>query len=66
MSVTLSALSCSLSSNLVSQFGLLTFVVVLRMVLVFISLEMGCCVNWLVTIFALLYLTGTLALFRLF
>ncbi len=66
MSVTLSAPSYSLSSNLVSQFGLLTFLVVLRMVLVYISLEMVCFVSWLMIIFVLLCLIGTLVPFRLF
>ena len=59
-------LSYCLSSSLVSQFGLLTFVEVQRMDLLCISLEMGFCVNLLVTIFALLFLIQRLALFMLF
>ncbi len=59
-------LSYCLSSSLVSQFGLLTFVEVQRMDLLCINLEMGFYVNLLVTIFALLFLIQRLALFRLF
>ena len=53
MSVILFALSCLVNNSLVSQFGLLTFVKVLEMVLLCFSLEMGCFVNWLMITFVL-------------
>ncbi len=66
MSVTPSTQSFWLSSNNVSQFGLLTFVEVLEIGQVCFNLEMGYCVSLLMIIFALLYPTQTLALCKLF